>query len=282
MNVARQAWDVAGYVWTHPANRRSRVRSLARAVRFQVRGRLGGRTLTPVGEHARMWAQLHHTAASKVVYSNPPDWNGMQAWRRILRPGDLFIDVGSNVGSYALWAADGGAEVVAIEPSPGTADRLEENVRLNTLPITVLRCGLAAEPGRMTLTRGKDATNHLLLEPGAAGDEIEVRTLDEVLGDRTAIGVKVDVEGAERFVLDGGVRALAERRIRVLQLEWNLMSEQVFGDSREPVAAILGHHGYRLTRPDQQGILRPAIVDPAGGGSDVFAVAPGYSPPGHG
>jgi FkbM family methyltransferase len=279
VNAVRRAWQVAGFVWTHPANRGDRVRALARAIAFQVRGRLGRRTLTPVGRNARMWSQLHHTAASKVVYANPPDWNEMQAWRRILRRGDLFVDVGSNVGSYALWAADAGAEVIAIEPGPEAVERLRENVRLNALPVTVLACGLAAEPGRMVLTSGNDTTNHLQMDPGAPGDVIDVDTLDRVLGARIAAGVKIDVEGAEQLVLEGAELALSEHRIGVLQVEWNLMSERVFGDSRAAVAEILARHGYTLMRPDEDGVLRPARVDPAGGGADVFAVAPGYSPP---
>jgi FkbM family methyltransferase len=273
--AGRQAYQVLRYVWSHPANRRRRLRGVARATVFQLRGRVGQRTLTAIGRHGRMWAQLHYTAASKVLYANPPDWNEMQAWRRILRRGDLFLDVGSNVGSYALWAADAGAEVIAIEPSPDAATKLRENVGLNAFPITVLQCGLAAEPGRMTLTRGQDSNNHLMLDPVAVGDEIEVDTLDRVLGGRYAAGVKIDVEGAERLVLEGAGRALAEHRIGVLQLEWNELSERVLGDSRAPVAELLGRHGYVLRRPDPRGVLRETHVADTRG-EDVFAVRPGH------
>jgi precorrin-6B methylase 2 len=108
--------------------------------------------MTTIGRHGRMWVDLHSTRASTVLYANPPVWCEMQTWLRILQRGDLFIDVGSNVGSYALWAADLGAEVVAIEPSPEAGRKLRENARLDDFPVTVLERGLAAEPGRMTLT----------------------------------------------------------------------------------------------------------------------------------
>jgi FkbM family methyltransferase len=222
-----------------------------------------------------MWAELHCAAASKVVYANPPDWNEMQAWRRLLRPGDLFVDVGSNVGSYALWAADAGARVIAVEPGPDAANRLRRNVALNDFPIVVRECGLADRPGRLTLSSGHDTTNHLLLDAGAVGDSIEVDTVDNLLGDRFAIGVKIDVEGAERLVLDGARRALEERRIGVLQLEWNARSQRVLGEDRGPVAAILTKHGYELTRPDHRGVLRD--TDATGADArDVFAVLPEY------
>jgi FkbM family methyltransferase len=266
---------VLGFVWTHPANRDRRLAAVCRAVDFQLRARLGRRPLiTGIGERGRMWAELHLTASSKVRYANPPDWNEMQAWRRLLGPGDLFVDVGSNVGAYALWAGDHGATVVAVEPGSAAAERLRRNVALNDFPVTVLQCGLADRPGRMRLTSGKDTTNHLVRDGDQPGEEIAVDTLDNVLGDRCAAGVKIDVEGAERLVLEGARRALSERRIAVLQLEWNSMSRRLLSESRVPVAELLREYGYTFMRPDGRGRLHP-LVPPAESPTDLFAVAPG-------
>jgi len=266
-----QAWRVLAFVWSHPANRRHRLRSVAHAVRFQVRGRLGRPTMTTVGRRGRMRAWLHDTAAARALYANPPDWNEMRAWSRWLRPGDLFVDVGSNVGGYALWVAEAGAEVIAVEPDRDAATKLRANVALNEYPIVVRECALAAEPGRMWLTRDLGATNHLLSAPSAGAAQVEVDTLDNLLGDRYAAGVKIDVEGVERLVLEGAVRALAEHRIGVLQLEWNAMSQRVLGETRSPVADLLARHGYRLARPDRQGELRPAVAS-AASDRDMFAI----------
>jgi FkbM family methyltransferase len=220
-----------------------------------------------------MWVWRHDAAATKALYANPPDWNEMWAWRRILRPGDLFIDVGSNVGSYALWVAEAGAEVIAVEPSRAAVGRLRANLTLNEYPITVRACALAAAPGRIWLTSDRGAMNHLLPAPSATAEQVDVDTLDNLLGDRYAAGVKIDVEGAERLVLEGASRALAERRIGVLQIEWNAMSQRVLGESRTSVAELLARHGYRLARPDHHGMLQPAQAAPLSA-CDIFAVAP--------
>ena len=124
---------------------------MLRATGFQVRGRvLRKRTLARLGERSIIWADLHRTSASRVVYANPPDYSEMLAWRNALRPGDLFIDVGANVGSYAIWAAELGAEVIALEPADDTFYLLEENVALNGYPIRAIRAAAAralAPPG---------------------------------------------------------------------------------------------------------------------------------------
>lgn len=243
---------------------------MPRAVAFQVRGRLGRRTMVTLGDHSKMWAVLHHTASAKAAYASPPDWAEMQAWRRLLEAGDLFVDVGANAGTYSLWAADVGVEVVAIEPGEDARRLLMENVALNPgAVIHVLSCALGAKAGYMGFTVGLDATNHLL--PNANdGHRVEVKTVDEVLGSRRAAGMKIDVEGAERLVLEGAEAALSDRRIQVLQLEWNAACLDVLGEDRSPVAAILERHGFELCRPDMEGRLQP--VSDLAFGDDMFAV----------
>jgi FkbM family methyltransferase len=266
---ARTAVAVLRYVYTHPANQQ-KGRALARAIAFQVRGRGGRRTLVTIGRRMRMWAVLHHTASSKVAYANPPDWAEMQAWAKLLGEGDLFVDVGANVGTYSLWAADLGAEVIAVEPGEKAGELLRENIALNPQArIEHVPCALAAEPGFMAFTEGLDATAHLLPD-SSDGRRVQVRTLDEVLAGRTAAGVKIDVEGAERLVLEGASSCLEQGLVKVLQLEWNSLSTKLLGEDREPVATILQHYGYRLFRPDADGVLQP--ISDLAHGPDVFAM----------
>jgi hypothetical protein len=97
----------------------------------------------------------------------------------------------------------------------------------------------------------------------------ELVTVDSLIGDRRVTGMKVDVEGFEIDVLRGAVRALADRRIGLIQLEWNEMSTVAVGADRHPVAELLAGYGYQLCRPDPSGCLEP-VAEP-GFGADVFA-----------
>lgn len=267
----RHVVAVLRFVVSHPANKHRRVRAVIRAFKFQVMGRLTGRrSETPIGHSHKMWAVLHHTASAKALYANPPDYAEMQAWRKLLEPGSLFVDIGSNVGTYSLWAADCGAEVIAVEPAASSFKLLEANLALNEQsPVQALHCALADAPGEMWLTQGLDAMNHLVLD-GTSGEHVKVSTLDFVLGDRTAAGVKIDVEGAERLVLAGGSSALAAGRIQALQLEWNELSELVLGETREPIVEMLTGYGYEFVRPDDKGDFHS--VEDLGFGADLFAI----------
>jgi FkbM family methyltransferase len=258
---------VVRYVWTHPSNSGRRLRALLRAARYQAQIRLlGRRAVARLGERSRLWVDPHRTAASMVLYANPPDRPEMLVWRRALRDGGLFVDVGANVGTYTIWAAESGAEVIALEPAADTFRLLEENIALNGYRVTAMRAAAGDHCGSARFTAGLDAGNSLAPDGPVVTDLV---TVDSLIGDRRVTGMKVDVEGFEIDVLRGAARALADHRIGLIQIEWNQASTFAVGTDRRPIAELLAGHGYRLFRPDETGRLA-SVTDP-GFGADVFA-----------
>ena len=259
--------EIVNFIWTHPANERERARALMRAVSFQARARLlHRRTLARLGDRSMVWVDLHRTAASKVVYANPPDHSEMLAWRRILRPGDIFIYVGANIGTYTIWAGELGAEVIALEPAKDTFALLLENVALNGYSVRSIEAAAGAVCDTARFTSGRDCVNRLDPEGSV---ETTIVTIDSIIMDRTVAGMKVDVEGFEIEVLRGCERALSEHRIKLIQLEWNTTSRAAVGTDRQPVADLLAQHGYALCRPDGEGTLVP--ITNRSFGPDIFA-----------
>ena len=140
---------------------------------------------------------------------------------RTLRPGDTFVDVGANSGYYTLLASrlvGRTGRVVAIEGSPATFRRLEQNVARNGL--TNVRCVQRAVMDRVgevefaTQVAGasmkasavhRDATSSIIRVPCAPLDSLllaeEIATLRML---------KIDVEGAEPQVFAGAHRILRE------------------------------------------------------------------------
>jgi len=228
----------------------------------------------PVGSRSRMWAHLHFAACSEVVYANPPS-RELLVWSRNLAPGDVFVDVGASVGVYSIFAIEQGASVVAFEPNSEAARIFEQNMELNGYEASLFEVALSDREGSIEMTFDLDVANHLVFghdERSTDLRKVPTMTLDAVIGERHVAGVKIDAEGTERLVLEGACRALAERRIKMLQLEWNYSSKKVLGETREPLAALLSTAGYKLWRPNEEGHL----VEPVTSfefGRDVFAVS---------
>lgn len=244
---------------------------LAQAVRFQARGRLLGKpTIIPLGERSKMLATVDSAAAVLAAYANPPDFIEWQVWRRFLRPGDTFVDVGANIGTYSVLAAEVGADVIAVEPNPDNAERIRVNLGLNDYKAEIWPVVLTDSARTVHFSTDQDSENHIT-EAGENTAALRGEPFDALVGDRQVRGMKIDVEGAEHQVLLGARRALAEGRVDLLQLEWNDCSRRYYGESRGPAAGLLAEYGYELYRPDRAGRLRPSDGEE---GRDLFAARP--------
>jgi FkbM family methyltransferase len=140
-----------------------------------------------------------------------------------LRPEDLFVDVGANVGAYTVLASGvAGARTLAVEPSPSSFDYLTQNIRLNdlTAKVTAVNAALGRKEGRLKLTAGLGTENYVCANPNDA-DALEVKamTLDTVLSGLSPTLMKIDVEGFETEVLAGATETLPRASLEALIIE---------------------------------------------------------------
>lgn len=262
----------AARILTHPTNKGARVRTLSRAVLVHARGTLLRKpTVIPLGKQSKFYADPRSTSSMRAVYADPPDAAEIAVWRRWLTDGDLFLDAGANVGLYSVLMAERGAEVVAVEPDSTSLRRLRANLDLNGYhAVEVVPSALGSSEGTVRFSVGADVYGHVVDDGG--GVEVPMTTLDTLLGERYAAGVKVDVEGYERPVVEGLARALEHGRVGLLQLEWNAASEIRHGEGREALADLLESYGYQLYAPQATGALRALDGPPPG--ANVFAGQP--------
>lgn len=227
---------------------------LRQAVRFQLRGRLLKQpTVVPLGERSKLLASLDSGNTVLAAYGNPPDHAEWLVWRKFIRPGDLFVDVGSNVGIYSILAAEMGAKVISVEPAPRAVARLKQNMELNGYDHEIWEVALTDAPKTLHFDADLDSQNWFT--ENGDGTEVRGETFDSLIKGRHVRGLKIDVEGAERWVLLGAQAALSEGRIDLIQMEWNGTSSENFGETREPLMRLLEQHGFSLFRPGPTGRL---------------------------
>jgi FkbM family methyltransferase len=150
--------------------------------------------------------------------------------RSSVKAGDSVVDVGANVGYYAMLLATlvgpGGA-VAAFEPLPENADLLARSIAENGFGerVSLHRQAVGDQPGTLHLAvdpMGSNSGTAYLVEPTAAirSDlervEVQVVALDAVALRRPVTFVKMDAEGAELLVVRGARQLLAEDRPVVL------------------------------------------------------------------
>ena len=167
------------------------------------------------------------TGATGNIYCGLHDFEEMAFVLHALRPGDLFLDVGANVGSYTVLAAGvAHARTISCEPSPATFRHLLDNIRANDLAARAdaRNVALGSARGHLKFTTGLDTVNHILSDT-ENGDSIEVEVfpLDELLASEPAGPriIKIDVEGFETQVISGASATLKSPALLAVLMELN-------------------------------------------------------------
>jgi FkbM family methyltransferase len=162
------------------------------------------------------------TGATCNIYVGLHEFFDMMVPIHLLRPGDLFLDIGANVGTYTILASGVcRANTVAFEPDPDTLTHLRRNLEINKLDglVEIQNCALGATSGNVAFTVGRDTVNRIANESDKETRVVRMERLDTILSDASPIMMKVDVEGAEPEVLSGAGALLAKPCLRVIELE---------------------------------------------------------------
>jgi FkbM family methyltransferase len=143
-----------------------------------------------------------------------------------------IVDVGAHEGvwSEGVMKVLNPGRLIAIEPNPGAFEKLRHRLRAYEA-VSVRRCAVGATRQRVELhvTRGSNFSS--LLRPRAEltafyGDAVlpdrvepvEVEPLDDLLADIEEVSLlKIDVQGSEMGVFQGGERALERTRVILIE-----------------------------------------------------------------
>ncbi|MEM6623542.1 MAG: FkbM family methyltransferase [Pseudomonadota bacterium] len=162
------------------------------------------------------------TGATGNIYCGLHEFADMEFLLHFLRPDDLFLDIGANVGSYTVLASKVvGARTIAFEPDPGTAAHLADNIDANAIAqaVTVHQVALGPTDGTVAFTVGLDTTNRVATPGQSNTRTVPVRRLDGIDGADQAVFAKIDVEGFEREVFRGADGILAAPNLMALATE---------------------------------------------------------------
>jgi FkbM family methyltransferase len=178
-------------------------------------------------------------------------------------PIGTVLDVGANVGSWSLMAAEllPRATIYALEVVPHTAAELQRRAGRQDR-IKCFNLGLADRTGTLSLRYHPAASTHATFTEYPhdwTGERIEcpVMRADDFLaqqGIRYVDFMKLDVEGAEHLVLQGMENYLREQRVRLVQFEYgrvNILTHFLLRDFHE----LFAKYGYAV------GKIYPDYVD---------------------
>lgn len=130
------------------------------------------------------------------------------AWRKLVDPSGLMLDIGAYTGIYSIFSALMGNQCWAFEPNIHAYERLLENVELNGVRVKCDNLAVAESAGVGNLEMKAiplTSSGHL----GETGETVDVVSVDDAVPRHLKVSaVKIDVEGHELEVIRGARETL--------------------------------------------------------------------------
>lgn len=170
-----------------------------------------------------------------------------------IRPGDIVIEAGANVGEFTRMAAANAKAVMAFEPDTTALAALRKNISALT-NVEVHAAGLGDQDRTMTFFISTDDADSSIVEPETytSSTQIEVRTVSNVMAERglSRVGfLKVEAEGFEPEILRGCGARLKD----IDQIAVDCSPERGGESPIEECDAMLKAAGFRTWRREAKG-----------------------------
>ncbi len=235
----RSIYNILRFILTHPLARSNKTEALKRFFFYQVSKLFNPYPIVySFTDKTKLIVEKGMTGATGNIYCGLHEFEDMAFLLHFLRPDDLFVDVGANVGSYTVLASGHvGANTIAFEPVPFTFKRMQNNLAINYLNSKVIayNVGVGSKEEMLRFTSNLDTVNHVAMDSTATNVvEVKVETLDHLLNGLHPSLIKIDVEGFETEVLRGASSVLDDEHLRAIIIELN-GSGKFYGFSDEEI-----------------------------------------------
>lgn len=149
--------------------------------------------------------------SSLFVYSDIPDEKEISLLRKMADKETVFLDIGANVGNYCIMMADKVKSAYAFEPYPLSCQRAKMNFLLNGMDEKgVINNALSNKNSKVYFSNLKDnLTENKIVKSKYNSIIVSAIKLDDWIKDnkfrkQNKYLVKIDVEGHEKEVFEGG------------------------------------------------------------------------------
>ncbi len=236
------------FVANHPVNRGRKFRAVAEYGFLQIAARLTpGDVCVEFPNRTRLMVSPHMKGAAHFITPRLCEFDDMSFVMHFLRPGEMFADVGANVGAFTVLAAGvAGAKTISFEPSPATFDMLAANVRLNNLTDRArpVNAAVGRSVGNVQFSSGLGTENHVAAASEKSNSvTVAMTTLDHEFATVPATLLKVDVEGFETEVFGGAENTLKNQALQAIIVERNGSGNR-YGYDEDALHANIRKHGF--------------------------------------
>ena len=198
-------------------------------------------------------------SASLIYYQGFSEPNTAEFMQRFLKPGMVMMDVGAHLGEYTLLAAENvgkTGQVHAFEPQANLFPVVEKNVKNNNFNNVTVNCAaiseqvgevefaVCAEPSVSSIRKANSFQKGTKIVK-VPSTSLEAYWHDQ---DKPINLIKVDVEGAEKFVFAGAEKfmALGHQQAPTWIFEYAPRAYRKFNYQAQELLQLIHNYGYQV------------------------------------
>jgi len=175
-----------------------------------------------------------------------------------LKPGDIFYDIGANIGFFTTLAAHlvgNSGQVYGFEPVPENVQRIRHNLQLNNFSnTTVIETAVSVHTGKGRLLLARHSGGAMVASAGTPVDfkgamNVNFTSIDDLLAQKKIKPptlVKVDVEGAEIDVFKGMKQTIIKYK-PIIIYEVDDGNQESFEQKSKALENLINSLGYNIT-----------------------------------
>jgi FkbM family methyltransferase len=214
------------FLYSHPLGSKNKLYVTGRFLWWQIISRLSN------SNHVFDWVnntkislKRGQTGLTGNLYTGFMEFDDMVFLLHFLKESDHFVDIGANVGAYTLLASGViGVKTDAYEPINSTLEIFREQLTVNKLEklVNIYQIGIGKSKEETKFTNNSNTTNHVVFSDLDSNYElIKIESLDDRYNLDVNTVVKIDVEGYESLVIEGGERFFSSDKLLAVIIELN-------------------------------------------------------------
>ncbi len=222
--------------------------------------------LTETYDGRKLYVSPANPSNRTVAFCGEYDKIDSSIVRALVRRGNSAIDIGANLGWYTTLISKSvghGGKVISIEPLPEIFNLLKKNIEINKMdnciPLNIAISDYIGK-GEIHFFSGEPDTHSSLNTLGRSNYRkimVQVDTVDN-LCESYGLNpdfIKIDVEGAERELIQGASRTLRDTK-PVLMIEFNLGTTSASGYDSRTLLQMIKEYDYRFYRGTKVGTIQ--------------------------
>ena len=173
-----------------------------------------------------------------------------EIFRKNVKRGDIVVDVGAHIGYFTVILADivgDRGKVFAFEPNPKTFSILKKNIETNNIKNVVLeKLALSNIETEEFVKEAELSAGTVVDKNFTQGIKVKTTTFDKYFHDIKIDFIKIDVQGAEYNILNGGEKIFEKKPKCIIEIHPTIFDSNGNTINSDKVIKILKKYNYEI------------------------------------